>query len=316
ITSYKVTPYLEGRAQTAVTVGGEETTKTITGLTPGSSYTFTVSAANAVGQGPESPQSGAVTPAPVAPGAPGGVGVAAGNNAAEVTWTAPASNGGSPITGYRVTPYLGSEALAATSVGAEATRATVGSLTNGRSYTFRVAAVNAAGTGAESAASAAVVPRLTLLENSTPATIDVSDPGSVVVGMKFASSVAGQIRGIRFYKAAANTGTHVVGLWTSGGTLLAQATATEETATGWQEVNFSSPVQIAANTVYIAAYLAPKGHYSATTRGFASAVTNGTLTAPATTTTPNGVYVYSSSLAFPVSSFNASNYWVDVMFTP
>jgi Domain of unknown function (DUF4082) len=160
------------------------------------------------------------------------------------------------------------------------------------------------------------MPRLTLFEASTPPTVDVSDAGPVVVGLKFTSSVAGQIRGVRFYKAAANTGTHVVGLWTNSGTLLAQATATQETASGWQEVAFATPVPIAANTVYVAAYLAPKGHYSATTRGFTTAVTNSTLTGPATGTTPNGVYIYSSSLVFPVSSFNASNYWVDVMFTP
>ena len=50
--------------------------------------------------------------------------------------------------------------------------------------------------------------------------------------------------GIRFYKAAANTGTHIGNLWTASGQLLASATFTNETASGWQQVNFASPVPI------------------------------------------------------------------------
>ena len=63
---------------------------------------------------------------------------------------------------------------------------------------------------------------------------------------KFRSSTAGRIAGIRFYKGATNTGTHVGHLWTRTGTLLATATFTNETATGWQEVRFASPVDITA----------------------------------------------------------------------
>ncbi len=88
--------------------------------------------------------------------------------------------------------------------------------------------------------------------------------------MKFTSEVAGSVTGIRFYKAAANTGTHIGSLWTASGTLLASATFTNETASGWQQVNFSTPVAITANTTYVAAYLAPKGHYSDTSSAFTS----------------------------------------------
>ena len=80
--------------------------------------------------------------------------------------------------------------------------------------------------------------------------------------MKFSSDTNGYITGLRFYKASTNTGTHVANLWTSTGTRLATATFTNETASGWQEVTFASPVAIAANTVYVASYHTTIGHYS------------------------------------------------------
>ncbi len=274
-------------------------------------------ATNSTGAGPASPASNAVIPAgAVVPGAPTAVTASARNQGALVNWTAPASDGGSAITSYRITPYVGVVPQASTTVAGTATSATVGSLTNGTSYTFTVAAVNGIGSGAASAASTATIPRTTLFEQGVPAVPDVADTSSVVLGVKFTSSSVGKIRGIRFYKSAANTGTHVVSLWSSTGTLLAQATSSGETASGWQEVPFSNPVTIAANTTYVAGYLAPKGHYSATSRGFASAVSSAPLSAPASTTTPNGVYAYGSSSIFPTNSFNATNYWVDVLFTP
>ena len=78
------------------------------------------------------------------------------------------------------------------------------------------------------------------------------------------------ITGIRFYKGSANTGTHVGDLWSSSGTLLATATFTNETASGWQQVNFSSPVSITAGTTYIASYHTNTGHYADTPYYFAT----------------------------------------------
>ncbi|HEY0277463.1 MAG TPA: DUF4082 domain-containing protein [Solirubrobacterales bacterium] len=317
--SYVVTPYLGSTAQTTTTVKGSPpaTSTTITGLTAGQSYTFTVKASNAAGTSPESSKSNAIVPVgAVAPGAPTAITAAARNASAVIGWKAPGANGGSAITGYKITPFLGTEALASTTASAAATSATVASLTNGNSYTFKVSAVNAAGTGTASEASVATIPRFTLFEQGTPATVDVNDNGPVVLGVKFSSTTAGKVRGIRFYKATANKGTHKVGLWTSTGGLLAETTVTSETASGWQEVLFATPINIAANTIYVAAYLAPNGHYSANGEGFNSAVVSSPLTAPASGTTGNGLYVYSSSLVFPTSSYKATNYWVDVLFTP
>ena len=122
---------------------------------------------------------------------------------------------------------------------------------------------------------------------------------------------------MRFYKAPANTGTHVGSLWETNGKLLSQATFTNETARGWQTGPPSpAPSPITANTTYIAGYLDPTGHYSATANGFATAVTNPPLTASPTPPSRNGVFAYSTSSIFPTRTYNADNYWVDVLFTP
>src|SRR5262249_14511677 len=105
---------------------------------------------------------------------------------------------------------------------------------------------------------------------ATPALIDDGDPNAVELGVRFRSDVSGFITGVRFYKSAANTGTHVGNLWTNAGALLATATFTGESASGWQQVNFASPVAISAGTTYIASYFTPRGHYSGDTGFFAT----------------------------------------------
>jgi hypothetical protein len=151
-----------------------------------------------------------------------------------------------------------------------------------------------------------------------PSVASASDPGPVNLGVQFTPAVNGWVSGIRFYKGTANTGTHVGSLWTSTGTLLGQVTFTSESASGWQEADFSSPIPVTAGTSYVASYFAPNGGYSVNSAYFASAgVTNGPLTAPQSSAVANGngVYVYGSAPAFPNSSYNATNYWVDVVFT-
>src|SRR5207247_11164868 len=69
----------------------------------------------------------------------------ASNTTATVNWATPSSNGGSVITGYRVTPYSGSTAGSPSSV--TATTANITGLTNGTTYTFQVVAINAIGNG-------------------------------------------------------------------------------------------------------------------------------------------------------------------------
>ncbi|MBL1262769.1 N,N-dimethylformamidase beta subunit family domain-containing protein, partial [Methylomicrobium sp. RS1] len=151
--------------------------------------------------------------------------------------------------------------------------------------------------------------------NPTPALVSDPDTASVELGVKFRSSVNGFICGIRFYKGSANTGTHTGKLWSSTGTLLASAPFQNETASGWQQVRFASPVAITANTTYVASYVAPVGRYAADTNFFTAAVTSGPLTALSNAEAGgNGVYRYGSG-GFPNSTFQSTNYWVDVLFT-
>ena len=146
--------------------------------------------------------------------------------------------------------------------------------------------------------------------NDTPSLVDSGDSSSAELGVKFSASANGLITGIRFYKGSSNTGPHTADLWSSTGTLLATATFSNETASGWQEVNFSTPVAITAGTIYVASYHT-NGDYSASQNYFANSVTNGELTALSTI---NGLYSYGAGSVFPTNTYKATNYWVDVVF--
>ncbi|MFF4842965.1 DUF4082 domain-containing protein [Streptomyces collinus] len=151
--------------------------------------------------------------------------------------------------------------------------------------------------------------------SAVPGTVNAGDGSSVELGAKFRTTVAGSITGVRFYKSPANTGTHTGSLWTASGTRLATGTFTNETASGWQQLNFATPVTVKANTTYVASYFAPNGGYSYD-GGYFSGGDAGL--APLTalksgTDGGNGVYHYGSTSAFPSSQSSGSNYWVDVV---
>ena len=157
---------------------------------------------------------------------------------------------------------------------------------------------------------------VTIFTTQTPSTPVENDAQPLELGVKFRSSISGQITGIRFYKSPGNTGTHTGELYTSNGTRLAQAVFTGETSSGWQQVLFSSPVSITANTTYVAAYFSNAGYYTSSGDYFATALANYPLTALADGTDGvNGVFSYSSSPTFPVDTYKKGNYWVDVLFS-
>ena len=160
VTGYVVTPFIGDVPQPVKTFNTTGTAQLITSLNNGTTYTFTVAAVNSAGTGASSEASNAVTPGPTTtvPGAPTIGAVVVGPGQAKVSWLAPASNGGSGLTGYVVTPTTGGVAQAPIGFTSTATTQTITGLTNGSSYTFKVAATNGIGTGAQSAASAPVTP--------------------------------------------------------------------------------------------------------------------------------------------------------------
>lgn len=143
-----------------------------------------------------------------------------------------------------------------------------------------------------------------------------ADPSAVELGVKFRSDVPGEIAGIRFFKTGGNTGAHTGTLWNSAGYRLATVTFSQESASGWQEAAFSTPVAIEAGATYVASYHTASGY--ATGSSFANA---GVDTPPLHALRngvdgPNGVYMYGSGGVYPSDSWGSSNYLVDVLFTP
>jgi hypothetical protein len=142
----------------------------------------------------------------------------------------------------------------------------------------------------------------------TPGVPDSGPDSAVELGVKFRADISGSITGIRFYKGVGNTGIHVGNLWASSGSLLASVTFSGESSSGWQQANFSSPVAVATNTVYVASYHTSVGHYSDDQGFFASSgVDNPPLHALADGVSGfDGVFVYGSSSSFPNQGYNSS----------
>ncbi|MCW2699438.1 MAG: hypothetical protein JWQ45_973 [Blastococcus sp.] len=158
VTGYVVAVF-EGGGTTpvqTVTVAASASSATVKNLVNGRSYSFAVSAVNAVGAGEPSRRSNPVTPVTV-PSAPGVSTVTAARRALNVEWTAP-DDGGSPLTRYVLSVYRDGDSrpLQQATLGRSVTEVTVSGLTPGTRYSFTVAAVNAAGTGPASERSVAV----------------------------------------------------------------------------------------------------------------------------------------------------------------
>ncbi len=178
VTGYTVAPYDGAVALAAVRVGPAATVATVTGLANGTTYTFQVTATNAGGTSAAA-ATGPVTPAttPDAPTAPEAI---AGDGSAHVSWSAPALDGGNPLTGYVVTPYRGPMALDPVLVAPAVTTTTIGGLTNGADYSFRIAAVNAVGPS-PTAVTPTVIPAAVPLVLPPTAVVARSDNASATV---------------------------------------------------------------------------------------------------------------------------------------
>lgn len=160
--------------------------------------------------------------------------------------------------------------------------------------------------------------QVTLFGRRVPASTAEADDKAVELGVRFTSSSDGQIRGVRFYKGAGNTGVHVGHLWSSSGRQLASVTFQNETSSGWQRALLAAPVPLTKGTQYIVSYFAPSGHYAADVGYFATTGhTSGPLYAPRDGEGGgNGLYAYGASGGFPSSTWQSTSYGVDVIVVP
>jgi hypothetical protein len=165
--------------------------------------------------------------------------------------------------------------------------------------------------------SASFAQTVSLFTNETPADTVAADNRAVTLGVKFWSTQAGTVTGIRFYRGAASSGGYTVRLYNAGGTMLGQASVPSDTCTlpCWEEADFASPIPIAANTTYVAAYYTPVGQYAETNYGLTNGVMNGPLVASSSSQVGgNGVFHYGSPIRFPKNTWESTNYYVDVVF--
>ena len=294
ITGYTIT---SSGGEVVTTTG--ETTATVTGLTNGTTYTFTVVATNTAGNSPASGASTAVTPAAAstAPSAPRIGTSTAGDGDAVVTWTAPTSNGGSPITSYTVTSSPGGHSVTITD--GTATSATVSGLTNGATYTFTVIAANAVGNSSSSAqsneatpAAAATAPSAPRIGTSTAGdgdavvtwTAPTSNGGSPITSYTITSSPGGHSVTITDGTATSAT---VLGL-TNGAPYTFTVTAANSIGNSLSSSESNEATPTAVATLPIEATPAARASGAATTTQTPTAsVSSGTaLVTPETTTVP------------------------------
>jgi len=193
-----ITSYTASSAPGGITGTASTSPISVTGLTAGTAYTFTVTASNLMGSGAASAATNSVTPtAATAPGAPM-IGTAiAGNTSATVSFLAPASNGGSAISSFTATSTPGS----LTGSGA-ASPIVVAGLTNGTSYTFKVTATNAVGVGTASASSNSVTPTAV----PGPPTIGTATVGNASATVSFAAPFSTGASAITQYTVTSSPG--------------------------------------------------------------------------------------------------------------
>ena len=187
-------------------------------------------------------------------------------------------------------------------------------LTAGTTYTITVsgaknlggAAMGAPWTATFTTSGAGSCPCSVLPSYASPTVSDSGDGGAVSLGLQFKSDMNGFITGLRYYRDAANTGAHSGTLYAADGTVLGTLTFQDGPA-GWQTASFAHAVPVTAGTTYVAGTFMPNGHYSYTSHFFDSPFVNSPLTGLM------GTYAYGN--AFPTSSYNNGNYYVDVSFS-
>jgi hypothetical protein len=176
-----------GGSSNSIDTTDASTSKTVTGLTNGTSYTFAIATRNSVGTGASYIHPTSVTPksVPSSPVLPSATGT---NSQVALTWGLPLDNGGAAITNYLV-EYSSNSGSTWNSVSRTASTSrfeTITSLTNGTDYLFRISAINSVGTGNPSSAASAT-PSTTA---SAPTSL-IATPGNAQVSLAFTAGSNG-----------------------------------------------------------------------------------------------------------------------------
>ena len=138
----------------------------------------------------------------------------------------------------------------------------------------------------------------------------------VELGLRFTPSCDGFVTGVRFYKGAGNTGTHVGSLWsTERRSGWRRSRSANESATGWQTATFATPVAVSRGQTYVVSYTPPT--VTTPCRPTPSPARDRRPTRSRSTggfgATPAGVFADAGR--FPSASFRRANYFVDALFT-
>ena len=215
ITDYEVR-YVEGNTAGGewVSIGGTQTTHTLTGLDGKTQYTFQVRAVNTAGDSDPSAVATATTDT-VVPLAPTSLTADPDPTQVALSWTAPADNGGSAITRYEYRYKEGSGNYSAwTTTGGTSTSFTVKGLAKGTQYTFEVRAVNTIG---DSDASNTVTTTTDKTKPGAPTGLTVTASGrGFSVSWTAPTDTGGTV--ITRYEYRYQEGTAAGGTWRSAGT--------------------------------------------------------------------------------------------------
>lgn len=238
---------------------------------------------------------------------------------ANVTATAAAGLGGLAGTAaaVRKVPATAAAALGGLAAAATATRATSGTA----QASLGGLAANAVGNVATPGTPAAHT-------NQTPTNPDVANGAPITLGVRLYTTGGATVSGIAFYAPTTNTGTYTAGLWisntpddTATGTLLETGTLASGSVIpgAWNTIPLDTPVALTANTIYTAGVHTSSGRYVSTPTAFAAAITGNGIVLVQSGDDPvgfgvtrNGVFTENATLAFPVSTFGASDYFIDV----